>query len=269
MYENDRIDEIGVALSRSNCGLEVIDREARIKKRSPIVFDKRAYGALTIYPAIGTGGFYLVEESDELWRQCPEGGTITCDQELLSLNGGPGPRAIRLFQLTAYARALGYSPATDLARKLPEAIGKGALAAGVAYTQEALRTCTTMGHPARDVLRLAALAVNLVSYSDSALSSGETAAMRVGCSKILAQLKRIKTSGDGDTPREADLLRRSASYLSSCLSRHKRTADWHGSMLNGIGGDDYKSLVTAVTRIENLMDDRGRIQAGPKFEVAR
>jgi len=126
-----------------------------------------------------------------------------------------------------------------------------------------------MGHPARDVLRLAALAVNLVSYSDSALSSGETAAMRVGCSKILAQLKRIKTSGDGDTPREADLLRRSASYLSSCLSRHKRTADWHGSMLNGIGGDDYKSLVTAVTRIENLMDDRGRIQAGPKFEVAR
>lgn len=118
-------------------------------------------------------------------------------------------------------------------------------------------------------LRLAALAVNVVSYTDDALSPGETAAMRVGSSKVLERLAKIRSAGKGDSPREADLLHRCASYLGSCLARHKSTAESHGSVVDDIGGDDYDSLARAVSNIDRLMQDRRQVLAGPKFALAR
>lgn len=75
MYRNDVVDDIGVALSRSGCDIEVDDRQVTIKSRSPVLFEAQGM-SLAIYPVLYSRGFSLVGESDELRKRYPEGGTI-------------------------------------------------------------------------------------------------------------------------------------------------------------------------------------------------
>ena len=270
MYDNPGVASIAGDLLSNGCTLHVDDRRMTVKRRTLVRFEKQgAPTYLAAYQALGENGAYIVAESPELWKRYPRGGMTTRSEGLLEIEGFSYIAPIRLYQLAAMAAAGGYQPATDHAKKLVAEVGQEPLAAGVAYAREAERTSTIWVSPSRDILRLAALGVDVISYTDDALSPGEVTAMRAGVRKVLARLEAIGASGEGESAREADLMHRCTIYLGSCLARHKTTAECHGSTLDGLAGENFGGMVKAVARIGTVMAERARILAGPELDMVR